>query len=305
MENVVIIGSGNAGLTAAVYAARANLRPIVISGLDEGGQLMLTTEVENFPGFPEGIMGPELIERMRKQAERFGARFIADIAESFEIKNGFFEIKLSTQTLQAKTVIVATGASARFLGLESEKKYLGRGVSTCATCDGYFFSGKDIAVVGGGDSACEESLFLSRLVNKITIIHRRDSLKASKIMQDRVMKNEKIGFLWNHTVEEVVGDGDKVTGVKVRDVKSGNITELKTSAVFLAIGHDPNTKIFQGRLDLDEKGYLKADKRMRTNIPGVFAAGDVHDSIYRQAITAAGMGCMAAIEAERYLESLK
>ncbi len=305
MENVLILGSGNAGLTAAIYAARASLRPVVISGLDEGGQLMLTTEVENFPGFPEGILGPQLIERMRKQAERFGARFIADVAESFDKKVDHFEVKLSTQVIQAKAVIVATGASSRFLGLESEKKYLGRGVSTCATCDGYFFAGKEIVVVGGGDSACEEALFLSRLVNKITIIHRRDSLRSSKIMADRVMKNGKISFLWNHAVEEIIGDEARVTGVKVKDLGTGEITEMATSAVFVAIGHDPNTKLFHGKLDLDEKGYLKADKRMRTNVPGVFAAGDVHDTVYRQAITASAMGCMAAIEVERYLEGLE
>lgn len=305
MENIVILGSGNAGLTAAIYAARANLNPVVITGVEEGGQLMLTTEVENFPGFPEGILGPELIERMKKQAIRFGARFIQDNAESFEIKNNHFDIKLSNETIKTKTLIVATGASARFLGLESEKKYVGRGVSTCAVCDGYFFAGKEIVVVGGGDSACEESLFLTKFVSKLTIIHRRDKLRASKIMQGRVSKNEKISFLWNHAVEEVLGDGTKVTGVKVKDVKTGKIAEMKLDGVFIAIGHDPNTKIFQGKLELDEKGYLKVDSRMHTSVKGVFGAGDVADHIYRQAITAAGMGCMAAMEAEKYLEGLE
>ncbi len=302
MENVVILGSGNAGLTAAIYATRANLNPLVITGIEEGGQLMLTTEVENFPGFPEGILGPELIERMKKQAIRFGARFIQDNAESFEIKSSHFEIKLGDETIKTKTLIVATGASARFLGFESEKKYVGRGVSTCATCDGYFFKDKEIVVVGGGDSACEESLFLAKFVSKLTIIHRRDKLRASKIMQGRVFKNEKISFLWNHAVEEVLGDGNKVTGIKVKDVNTGEITEMKVDGVFIAIGHDPNTKIFRGKLELDEKEYLKVDSRMHTSVKGVFGAGDVADHIYRQAITAAGMGCMAAIEAEKYLE---
>jgi thioredoxin reductase (NADPH) len=305
MENVVILGSGVAGWSAAIYAARAKLSPLVIAGPERGGQLSLTTTVENYPGFPEGIQGPELVERIRKQAEKFGTRFKDAAATKMAKKDNYYEIYCSNEKIETKAVIIATGASARMLGLDSEKKYLGKGVSTCATCDGYFFNDKEVIVVGGGDGACEESLFLTKFVKKVTIVHRRDKLRASKIMQERVFKNEKISVMWNTVVEEIIGDGKKVTAVKLKDLKSNNVTEKKVDGVFIAIGHIPNTKIFEGIIDLDEKGYLKADNRMRTNLPGVFAAGDVHDTIYKQAVTAAGMGCQAAMEAEKYLEEQK
>ncbi len=322
MEKLVIIGAGIAGLTAAIYAARANLQPLVISGKEEGGQLMLTTVVENYPCFPEGVMGPDMISKAREQAKRFGSRFKDGNVEQFSVKGSsgnkgtaaplstlgsgknIYEIIVDGEKIEAKSVIIATGASARLLGLESEKKYWNRGVHTCATCDAPFYSGKDIVVVGGGDSACEESLFSAKVVNSVTIIHRRDAFRASKIMQDRVFSNEKIKVVWNSSVEEILGDGKKVTGVKVKDVTSGNVSEIKTDAVFLAIGHIPNSAAFKGVLELDENGYIKADDRMRTKLPGVFVAGDVHDKIYRQAVTAAGMGCQAALEAERYLEGI-
>ncbi len=308
MENIVIVGAGISGLTAAIYCSRANLKPLVISGKDEGGQLMLTTEVENFPGFPEGVMGPELIANCKEQAKKFGTRFAEGTVEKFEVKKGSirntYELTVEGEKIEAVSVIVATGASAKMLGIESEKRYFGRGVHTCATCDGYFYNGKDIIMVGGGDSACEESLFLSKLVNSITVVHRKGELKASKIMQERLFGNPKVKVLWNSTVDEVLGDGKKVTGVRLKNVIDGKIIELSTSAVFLAIGHIPNTKPFKELLELDEEGYLKADWRMRTNLPGVFAAGDVHDKLYRQAITAAGMGCQAALEAERYIEGV-
>ncbi len=310
MEKLVIIGAGISGLTAAIYASRANLKPLVIAGKEEGGQLMLTTEVENYPGFPEGVLGPDLIAKCKEQAKKFGTRFRDGNVEKFAVKNSsnssgkkenVYELTVDGGKVGAECVIIATGASARTLGLESEKKYWAKGVHTCATCDGYFYSGKDIVVVGGGDGACEESLFLSKLVNSVTIIHRKGQFKASRIMQERVFSNSKIKVVWNSAVEEILGDGKKVTAVKVKDSNSGKISEIKTDAVFLAIGHIPNTTVFKGMLDLDENGYLIADGRMRTKLPGVFAAGDVHDKIYRQAITAAGMGCMAALEAERYL----
>ncbi len=304
MEKLVIIGAGIAGLTAAIYAARANLSPLVISGKDEGGQLMLTTEVENYPGFPEGVLGPELVTKCKQQAKRFGTRFKDGDLEVFSAKNGSYELTVDGEKIETKSVIIATGASARMLGLESELRYFNRGVHTCATCDGYFYSGKDIVVVGGGDSACEESLFLAKLVNSITIIHRRDAFRASKIMQERVFANPKIKVVWNSAVEEILGESRKVTAVKVKNVNDGKISEIKTDAVFLAIGHIPNTAVFKGVLDLDENGYIKADSRMRTKLPGVFVAGDVYDKVYRQAVTAAGMGCQAALEAERYLEGI-
>ncbi len=302
MENLVIIGGGIAGLTAAVYAGRADLSPLVIEGAAPGGQLALTTEVENFPGFPEGIQGPELVARVRKQAEKFGARFMSGNATSFEAnKDGTFTIGLGEEKIVAKAAVIATGADARTLGLESEKKYFGKGVSTCATCDAFFFKGKKVTVIGGGDSACEEALTLSKFADKVTIIHRRDSFRASKIMQERVFKNPKIDVVWDSAVVEVLGDGTKVTGVKVKNLKTGEEKAIECDGMFLAIGHIPNTKIFEGVLELDEKGYLKADERMRTNVPGAFAAGDVFDYYFQQAVTAAASGCKAAMEAEKYL----
>ena len=301
MDNLIILGTGIAGCTAAIYAARANLNPLVISGPEDGGQLTLTTEVENFPGFPEGIKGPELVQLCKKQAERFGAKFENDLVSEFNpIKNGY-ELKLASgKNLQTKSVIIATGASAKWLGLPSEKKYQGRGVSACATCDGAFYKGKEVIVIGGGDSAMEESLFLTKFASKITIIHRKDSFRASKIMQQRVLANSKIKVIWNTEVIEIIGDGKKVTGDKLKDNR-GKVTDFKCEGIFLAIGHAPNTKVFQGKLNLDGKGYLQADRFMHTNLPGVFAAGDVQDIRYRQAITAAGTGCQAAMEAEKYL----
>jgi len=307
MENVIILGTGIAGLTAAIYTARANLQPLLISGPEDGGQLTLTTDVENFPGFEHGIQGPELINITKKQAERFGARFKTDIASKFTIlKNNkhstSFELELlSGEKIQTKTLIISTGASARWLGLPSEQKYKGRGVTTCATCDGAFFKNKEVVVIGGGDSAMEESTFLTKFATKVTVIHRQDSFRASKIMQDKLFKNPKCAVLWNKEVNEILGDGKKVTGVKLKDNKTNSITEFKCDGVFLAIGHIPNTSIFKNILDMDQLGYLKTDRFTKTNIPGVFAAGDVQDTRYRQAITAAGSGCQAAMEVEKYL----
>ncbi len=302
IHNIIILGTGIAGCTAAIYTARANLAPLVISGPEDGGQLTLTTEVENFPGFPEGIQGPELIEKCKKQAERFGAQFKVDIVAKIEKKEGIFELKLiSEEIIKARTVIVATGASAQWLGLPSEEKYKGRGVSTCATCDAAFYKNKEVIVIGGGDSAMEEALFLTKFANKVTVIHRRDSFRASKIMQDRLLHHEKVAVIWNSAVEEIVGDGKKVKGVKLKNINTDKITDFICDGVFLAIGHVPNTKFLQGLTDLDEKGYIKATKEMHTNIAGLFAAGDVQDIRFRQAITAAGSGCMAAMEAEKYL----
>ena len=305
MQSLLILGTGIAGCTAAIYAARANLSPLVFSGPEEGGQLTLTTGVENFPGFPDGVQGPELVQLARKQAERFGARFIIDIATGFEQALGGLQLAFSSgQKVQAKALIIATGASARWLGVPGEEQYKGRGVTTCATCDGFFFRGKEVIVIGGGDSAMEEATFLTKFATKVTVIHRRESLRASKIMQERAQQNQKISFLFDSAVEEILGDGKKVTSVKLKDVKTGTFSPFKTDGVFLAIGHVPNTSLFAGKLALDEQGYLKADARMRTNLPGVFAAGDVQDRLYRQAITAAGSGCMAAMEAEKYLAEL-
>ena len=303
MENVVIIGSGIAGLTAAIYNARANLKPVIVSGREEGGQLMLTTTVENFPCFPEGINGPDMISKATEQAKKFGARFVDGNAEKVEKTDSGFIVTTSDSKIEAKAVIAATGASAKTLGLESEKKYWARGVHTCATCDGYFYKGKEVVVVGGGDSAMEESLFLTKQATKVTIIHRRDKFRASKIMQDRVLKNEKIGVVWDSVVEEVLGDGNKVTAVKIKNVKNDSSSEMKTDAVFLAIGHIPNTKFLNGLAEIDSMGYIKADNT-RTNVPGIFAAGDCVDRVYRQAVTAAGTGCQAAMEAEKNLETL-
>lgn len=302
MEDVVILGTGIAGLTAAIYTARANLKPLLISGPEDGGQLTLTTDVENFPGFPDGVQGPELIRIAKRQAERFGARFKVDIATEFrQLKHGF-ELTLSSgESVKTKTLIISTGASARWLGIPSEEKYKGRGVTTCATCDGAFFKGKEVVVIGGGDSAMEEALFLTKFATKVTVIHRKSEFKASKIMQDRFFKNEKCNVIWDSVVEEILGDGKKVAAVKLKNMATGKITEFSCQGVFLAIGHVPNTSIFKGKLNLDGNGYIITDRFMKTNIPGVFAAGDVQDVRYRQAITAAGSGCQAAMEAEKYL----
>lgn len=304
MENLVIIGTGPAGLTAAVYAARANLNPLVIEGFQPGGQLTTTSEVENYPGFPEGISGSELMELTRKQAERFGTRFKEGEVVSSCLTCLPHRITLSDgETIEAKAIIIASGASAQYLGLESEQKLIGRGVSGCATCDGAFYRDVPVAVVGGGDTAMEDALFLTHFASKVTVIHRRDQFRASKIMVDRLLAHSKIEVLWDTVVEEVLDvEKNEVTGLKVRNVKSNERSELAVNGLFVAIGHKPNTKAFVGQLDTDHTGYL-ITKNTRTNIDGVFAAGDVQDSVYRQAVTAAGSGCMASIEAERFLES--
>ncbi|MBI5392614.1 thioredoxin-disulfide reductase [Candidatus Woesearchaeota archaeon] len=305
VHNVIIIGGGPAGLTAALYTARANLSPLVIEGSRAGGQLMLTTEVENFPGFEKGIMGPELIEIIHKQAERFGAEFISDDVVKVDFSARPFKIFSAEKTLLAKAVIVSTGASTKWLGLESEQKLIGKGVSSCATCDAYFFKDKEVVIIGGGDSALEESLFLTKFASKVTIIHRRDELRASKIMQDRAKKNSKISFIWDTSVEEIKNvTAGKVSAVVLKNLKTNKTTELKCDGIFVAIGHEPNTKLFRNILTLDQKGYITTEPRSTyTNIKGVFACGDVQDHVYKQAITAAGTGCMAAIDAERFLES--
>lgn len=302
MENVIILGTGIAGATAAIYTARANLKPIVYTGLEDGGQLTLTTEVENFPGFPDGIGGPELTANAKKQAEKFGAVFKFGLATKFEKKESYFEVTIDNkEVIQTKSLIIATGASARWLGIPSEEKFKGKGVSTCATCDGFFYKEKEILVVGGGDSAMEESIFLTKFAKKVTIVHRRDELRASKIMQDKAKNNPKIFFEWNKEIHEILGDEKGVSKAKLKDTKTNEISEIKCDGIFLALGHIPNTNIFKGTLDMDELGYLKTNRFMNTNIKGVFAAGDVQDVKYRQAITAAGTGCQAAMEAEKYL----
>ncbi len=303
--NVIIIGSGPAGYTAAIYAARANLAPLLFSGLESGGQLTTTTDVENFPGFPNGIQGPELVLAMRTQAERFGTRIVDEAVTAVDFSSRPFRITAPSGNFEAKTVIIATGASARRLGLESEKALYGKGVSACATCDGFFFKGKDVIVVGGGDAAMEEANFLTRFATKVTVAVRKDTLRASKIMQDRARKNAKIEFLWNTEVAEILGvDVGHVTGVKLKDTVTGAFSEMNIGGVFAAIGHEPTTKLFTGQLELDAKGYVVTKNgTSATSIPGVFAGGDVADFRYRQAVTAAGTGCMAAIDAEKFLES--
>ena len=302
-RQIVILGSGCAGLTAAVYAARANLKPVVVEGHESGGQLSTTTDVENYPGFEDGIMGPELIEKVRKQAARFGTEYLPGSATAADLTRRPFRLTIDGQReLLTQTLVIASGASARLLGIPSERRLIGHGVSTCATCDGFFFRDKEIVVVGGGDSALEEGLFLTKFARKVTIIHRRESLRASKIMQDRAFKNPKVAFVWDSTIDEVLGK-ERAEGVRVRNLKTGQISEMKVDGVFIAIGHVPNTKIFEGVIDMDQAGYIRTQGGSKTNVPGVFAAGDCQDRIYRQAITAAGSGCMAAIDAERFLES--
>jgi thioredoxin reductase (NADPH) len=304
MERVIIIGSGPAGLTAAVYAARANLSPLVLAGGLYGGQLMLTTEVENYPGFPEGIMGPDLMMRFREQAERFGAKIQNADVTDVDLTSRPFKIRTFDEEFVGKTVIVATGASARWLGIPGEELLRGRGVSTCATCDGAFFREKHIVVVGGGDSAMEEALFLTRFGSRVTVIHRRDSLRASKIMADRARSHPKIQFIWNTAVDEVIGE-THVKGLKLHNLLDGSRYDFDADAMFIAIGHTPNTAIFQGQLDLDEAGYISSPDGVTTNIEGVFVAGDVNDIRYKQAITAAAAGCRAAMDAEKYLEAME
>jgi len=304
MERVIIIGSGPAGLTAAVYAARANLRPLVLAGGLYGGQLMLTTEVENYPGFPEGIQGPDLMIRFREQAERFGARVENVDVTSVDFGKRPQDVRTPEEQYEAETVIVATGASARWLDVPGEERLRGRGVSSCATCDGAFFRDKGIVVVGGGDSAAEEALFLTRFGRRVTLIHRRDRLRASKIMIDRMQAHEKIGFLWNTVVEEVLGE-THVIGLRLRNVQDGSTYDFETDSLFVAIGHTPNTEVFAGQLDLDARGYIVSPDGTATNVEGVFVAGDVNDHRYRQAVTAAGAGCRAAMDAEKYLEAME
>jgi len=306
VHKVIIIGSGCAGLTAAIYAARADLAPVVLDGYEPGGQLALTTMVENFPGFPDGILGPELIENVRKQAQRFGTEFRAGAVTAADLSKRPFTVTAGSETYETETLIVAAGASARMLGIESEKHLLGHGVSTCATCDGFFFRGKDIVVVGGGDTAMEEATFLTKFAKSVTLLHRRNEFRATKIMLDRARANEKIRFMTPYAIEEVHDVNTKnVDRVTVRNTETKETKEIETSGVFVAIGHDPNTKIFKGQLDMNADGYLTTHDGPKTNIEGVFAAGDVQDHNYRQAITAAGSGCMAAIEAERFLSGHK
>jgi thioredoxin reductase (NADPH) len=301
---LAILGSGPAGLTAALYSARANLNPVLIEGVSPGGQLTITTEVENYPGFEHGIQGPELMDVMRRQVTRFGTRFVSGEVSATKLGNSPFELTVDGEVLRCEALIIATGASAKLLGIESEKRLMGYGVSACATCDGAFFKDKEVMVVGGGDTAVEEANFLTRFCRKVTIVHRRDQLRASKIMQDRARKNPKITFVWDSVIDEIFGEQKTgVNGVRLKQIKSGATTYVAIDGVFMAIGHQPNTTIFQGQLDMDELGYLKVRPGSTyTNILGVFAAGDVADRVYRQAVTAAGTGCMAALDAERWLE---
>src|SRR4030095_10281810 len=304
MRNMVIIGSGPAGLTAAIYAARANLQPLLMEGKEPGGQLTLTTLVENYPGFADGIMGPDLMDAMRKQAQRFGAEVVSSYIHAVKLKEHPFRVYYGDQEVLTKTVVISTGSSAKLIGLETELQLMGHGVSTCATCDGFFYRGKESAVVGGADSAMEEATFLTKFATKVSVIHRREILRASKIMQDRALKNPKIQFVLNTVVEEVLGSKENgVEALKLRNVKTRDSFQLKVDGLFIAIGHNPNTEIFKGQIDLYAQGYIKTQPdSTRTNIPGVFACGDVQDPVFRQAVTAAGNGCMAAIEAERWLE---
>jgi len=308
MEKVVILGSGPAGLTAAIYCARAELQPLLIQGSQPGGQLTITTEIENFPGFPEGIQGPELMDRMKKQAEKFGTRIIFDNVSKVDLREKPFKIYLenSEELIETRSVIIATGASARFLGLEEEKELMGHGVSACATCDGFFFKGKEVAVVGGGDTAMEEANFLTRFANKVYVIHRRDTLRASKAMQEKAFSNDKISFVWNSVIERILGNKKTgVEGVILKNLKTNEKNTLNVQGVFVAIGHNPNTEIFKGQIEMDEQGYIITKNGTHTSVEGVFAAGDVQDKKYRQAITAASSGCMAALDCQHYLESLK
>jgi thioredoxin reductase (NADPH) len=304
IENVTIVGTGPAGLTAAIYAARANLNPLVIEGDQPGGQLTITSDVENYPGFAEPVMGPDLMQAFRKQSERFGTRFLTGNIVKADFSKRPFTLKLQNGTeVQTNTLILATGASAKWLGLESETKLRGRGVSACATCDGFFFRNQDVVVAGGGDTAMEEATFLTRFAKSVTVVHRRDKLRASKIMQEKAMKNAKIKFVWDSAIEEILGT-DGVTGVRVRNLKNDQVSDIPAHGFFVAIGHEPNTSVFREQIHCDPSGYILVQPgTTRTNIPGVFAAGDVADHVYRQAVTAAGTGCMAAIDAERFLES--
>ncbi|MFH1725576.1 MAG: thioredoxin-disulfide reductase [Elusimicrobiota bacterium] len=300
-RKVVIIGSGSAGYTAAIYAARAGLDPLVLGGIMTGGQLMITTDVENFPGFPEPVLGPELMERMKKQVERLGVKIVPENVAKVDFSSRPFALETTEgKKARAEAVVIATGAEARWLGLASETRLRGKGVSACATCDGFFFKGKDVVLVGGGDAALEEATFLTKFAAKVSVVHRRDKLRASKAMQDRAFNNPKIGFVWDSLVEEVLGE-EKVSGVRIKNVKTGETSELACGGLFVAIGHQPNTDVFRGQIELDKAGYIVTDGRARTSVPGVFAAGDAMDSRYRQAVVAAGVGCMAALEAERFL----
>lgn len=304
IRDVIILGSGPAGLTAAIYTARANLHPLVISGDQPGGQLTITTEVENWPGARDGILGPELMDSMRQQAERFGTEFLDDRVTEVDLTGRPFQVCIHNTIYLCRTLIIATGATARLIGLDSEMQLMGHGVSACATCDGFFFRNQDVCVVGGGDTALEEAIFLTRFAKSVTLIHRRNELRASQFMQRRAQNNEKINFIWDSVVEEILDPAQgKVTALRLRNVKTGDISEHETNGIFIAIGHRPNTGLFKGQLELDEKEYLITRDGSRTNIPGVFACGDVQDNVYRQAITAAGSGCMAALDAERFLEA--